>query len=68
MLVTPLKERSFLWLYPLAFLYLGGSWLIETRYAIVPLVLFLLLRCTLPWRLEMAQFLFNVVLCLWVFL
>ncbi|MFH1444068.1 MAG: hypothetical protein ABIG34_01610 [Candidatus Peregrinibacteria bacterium] len=67
MLVTPLERRVFLLLYPLAFLYLGGSWLIEIRYAIVPLVLFLLFRRPLSWRLEMAQVAFNMVLCLWVF-
>ncbi|OIO55520.1 hypothetical protein AUJ46_00950 [Candidatus Peregrinibacteria bacterium CG1_02_54_53] len=65
--VTPLERRIFLLLYPLALLYLGGSWLIEIRYAIVPLVLFLLVRRPLSWRLEVSQVIFNLMLCLWVF-
>ena len=68
MIVTPLMRRSFVLLYPLALLYLGGSWLIDIRYAIVPLVLFLLFRKALSWRMELLQLLFNFVLCLWVFL
>ncbi|MDO8469257.1 MAG: hypothetical protein Q7S29_05895 [Candidatus Peribacter sp.] len=68
MLVIPLSRRSFLWIYPLSVLYLGGSWLIETRYAIVPLVLFLLLRKPNSWRTEILQFAFNALLLLWVFL
>lgn len=65
--VTPLARKIFLWIYPLALLYLGGSWLIETRYAIVPLVLFLLFRKSFSWRLELVQFAFSVALCFWVF-
>ena len=68
MFVTPLARRSFAWIYPLSFLYLGGSWLIETRYAIVPLVFFLLLRKPNSWRVEILQFAFNALLLLWVFL
>jgi alpha-1,2-glucosyltransferase len=67
MLATPLARRSFAWIYPLSLLYLGGSWLIETRYAIMPLVLFLLLRKPNSWRIEILQYVFNCVLLLWVF-
>lgn len=67
MLATPLARRSFAWIYPLSLLYLGGSWLIETRYAIVPLVLFLLLRKPNSWRAEILQFAFNAILLFWVF-
>lgn len=52
---------------PLAFVYLGASWFIETRYAIVPLALFLLFREKQSWRQEVLQFAWNVLLCLWVF-
>ncbi|MDD5103305.1 MAG: hypothetical protein PHX93_02800 [Candidatus Peribacteraceae bacterium] len=67
MLATPLSRRSFLWIYPLALLYLGGSWLIETRYALVPIVLFLLLRKPNSWRIEILQFACNIILLTWVF-
>lgn len=53
--------------YPLAFVYLSASWFIETRYAIVPLALFLLFREKQTWRQEVLQFGWNLVICLWVF-
>ncbi|MFH0851782.1 MAG: hypothetical protein V1876_03465 [Candidatus Peregrinibacteria bacterium] len=67
MIVTPLARKSFIWIYPLSLLSLGGSWLIETRYAVVPLVLFLLLRKPNSWRTEILQLVFNLILLLWVF-
>lgn len=67
LLAQPLARRSFLWIYPLSILYLGGSWLIDVRYAIVPLTLFLLLRKAGPWRMDILQCLFNALLLLWVF-
>lgn len=67
MMATPLARRSFLWIYPLSLLYLGGSWLIDPRYAIVPLVLFLLLRKPNSWRMDILQLGYNILLLLWVF-
>jgi alpha-1,2-glucosyltransferase len=67
MMATPLARRSFLWIYPLSLLYLGGSWLIDPRYAIVPLVLFLLLRKPSSWRMDILQLGYNILLLLWVF-
>lgn len=67
MLVTPLSRRSFLWIYPLSVLYLAASWLIETRYAIVPLTLFLLLRKPDAWRREVLQVAFQLAVLIWVF-
>lgn len=41
---TPLRRRSFYWLYPLAIVFLLPSSLIDTRYFIVPVTLFMLAR------------------------
>jgi len=54
-------------LYPLAFVYLSASWFIETRYAIVPLALFLLFREKQTWRQEVLQYAWNLILCLWIY-
>jgi alpha-1,2-glucosyltransferase len=43
-IVTPLKKNSFYWLYPITFLLLASTWLVEQRYYIVTLVLFLLFK------------------------
>lgn len=60
--VTP---RAWL-MWPFAFVFLGASWLIETRYTIVPIALFLLLRrpesnwierLTLAWWLVLSAYL-----------
>lgn len=67
MFVTPLARKSFTWIYPLSLLYLGGSWLIETRYAIVPLVLFFLLRKPNSWRVEVLQVAWSIALLMWIF-
>ena len=51
------------WLLPLSLLFVGASWLIETRYAVVPMALLLLLRvperdwierATLAWWIGIA--------------
>jgi alpha-1,2-glucosyltransferase len=42
--VVRLRERRFYWLYPFTFLSLLPFWLIEPRYAFVPLGLFLLFK------------------------
>ncbi len=67
LMATPLARRSFLWIYPLSILYLGGSWLIDPRYAIVPLVLFPLFRKPNSWRVDILQIGYNILLLLWVF-
>lgn len=56
MTVIPLERRSFLWIYPVSLALLSMSWLIETRYAIAPLALWLLLRKTGSWRWEIVQY------------
>lgn len=43
-IVTPLKKNSFYWLYPVTFLLLASTWLVEQRYYIVSLVFFLLFK------------------------
>lgn len=42
--VTELKQKSFYLLYPLAFIFLTPSWLIEQRYYLIPFTLFLLFK------------------------
>lgn len=66
-LVTPLQRPSFFLLYPIAFLSLSTLWMIETRYALVPLVLFMLLRKSLSWRMEIMQVAYNFVVLAWIF-
>jgi alpha-1,2-glucosyltransferase len=39
-----LHDRRYLLLYPFTFIFLGLSWLIEQRYYIIPIVLFLIFR------------------------
>jgi alpha-1,2-glucosyltransferase len=41
---TRLRPPAAVWLYPFAALFLASSWLIEQRYALVPLVLWLAFR------------------------
>jgi len=41
---TRLRPPAAAWLYPFAALFLAASWLIEQRYALVPLVLWLAFR------------------------
>lgn len=67
-LITVRLQAAGAWLlYPISVLYLGGSWLIDMRYAIIPLVLFLLLREKRSWKEEMVQYAYQVVVCMWVF-
>lgn len=44
LLVTPLRKKSYYWLYPIVMLYMLPIGLIEPRYFIVPIVLFMLFR------------------------
>lgn len=41
---TRFVRSEYRWVLPLSLLFVGASWLIETRYAIVPMAMFLLLR------------------------
>ena len=65
--VTELTSSLFLLLYPLSIVFLSTVWLIDNRYAMIPLSLFLLFRKPLSWRMEVLQFAFNILLCLLVF-
>lgn len=44
LLCVPMRKRMFHVLYPVSALYLASSWLIDPRYHLIPLILFLLLR------------------------
>jgi alpha-1,2-glucosyltransferase len=60
--VTPLRPDSAYWLYPVAAFFLASSWLIEQRYALVPLALWLAFRQSRSRGVEYAT------LALWLFL
>lgn len=60
--VSELEEKSFYLLYPFTFLYLLPSWLIEGRYYIIPLVLFILFKKPAPRPVEYATILIFVLL------
>jgi alpha-1,2-glucosyltransferase len=60
--LIPLRPRSGHALWPVAGVFLAASWLVELRYAMVPLVLWLALRRTLSPGIEYAT------LALWAFL
>lgn len=61
----PLLRPQLRWALPLALLFVAGSWMIETRYAIVPLALLLALRRqAAPW-VEWATLAAWTVLSLW---
>ena len=67
MIVTRLAVPGAWLLYPMSALYLGASWLIDARYALIPLVLFLLLREKRSWKEEMVQYVWQVAVCMWIF-
>ncbi|MDD5751045.1 MAG: hypothetical protein PHS73_00820 [Candidatus Peribacteraceae bacterium] len=67
MAVTRLAVRGAGLLYPCSLVYLGASWLIDARYALIPLVLFLLLRERRSWKEEVMQYAWQVVVCMWIF-
>jgi len=62
-----LRPRAALALWPVAALFLAGSWLVELRYAMVPLVMWLALRAPAARRIEYATLalwaLLAVLLC-----
>ncbi|HEY6985002.1 MAG TPA: hypothetical protein VH375_02885 [Rhodanobacteraceae bacterium] len=43
-IVTPLRPAAAYWLFPIAAFFLASEWLVETRYLIVPLALWLAFR------------------------
>jgi alpha-1,2-glucosyltransferase len=65
---TALRPRGALWLYPFAALFLAASWLIEQRYAVVPMVLWLAFREQSSRRIEYATLALWLVLAVWIFM
>ena len=74
---TRLRPAGAYWLYPIATLFLAASWLIEQRYALVPLVLWLAFRehrgraiewATAALWLALAVFLFQGMFAMRFFL
>lgn len=65
---TTLRPPGAWWLYPFATLFLAASWLIEQRYAIVPVVLWLAFREHRSPRIEIATLALWLVVAVWVFL
>lgn len=61
-----LRPRAALLLYPLAALFLAASWLIEQRYAIVPLVMWLAFREHRGRAVELATLALWLLLAVWV--
>lgn len=61
---TRLKDRSFYLLYPVAVLSLAPSWLIDPRYAIPALALFVLFRTRSSWLVESANLGWSAALSL----
>lgn len=53
-------------LWPVAALFLGASWLVELRYALVPLALWLALREPMRARIEYATLALWVLLAVWI--
>lgn len=51
-----LKPREAWWLAPFTIAFLGGSWLIEQRYVLIPLSFFLAFRCLRGRAIEWATF------------
>ncbi len=58
-------QAGWLWL-PFSILFVAASWMIETRYAIVPLTLFLVFRRVESRRAELATLIGWIVLSLWL--
>jgi alpha-1,2-glucosyltransferase len=64
---TALRPPTAQWLYPFATLFLAASWLIEQRYALVPLVLWLAFREHRSRSIEYATLALWLVLAVWIF-
>lgn len=63
----PLAIGSARWLYPFAALFVSLSWLIEQRYFLIPLTLFLAFRLPLSRRIEAATMALWGVLAVFLF-
>lgn len=68
LLVMPLREKRFYWLYPLTIMALLPVALIEQRYFIVPLVLFMLFRKPSGDRIEYLNAALYVPATLFIFI
>ena len=64
---TRLRPRAAYWLYPIATLSLAASWLVEQRYALVPLVLWLAFREHRGRMIEWATAALWLILAVFVF-
>ena len=64
---TRLRPAAAAWLYPFAALFLAASWLIEQRYALVPLVLWLAFREQRGRAIEWATAALWLVLAVFLF-
>jgi alpha-1,2-glucosyltransferase len=64
---TRLRPAHAVWLYPFAALFLAASWLIEQRYALVPMVLWLAFREQRGRAIEWATLALWLVLAVWLF-
>ena len=62
-----LRPQASAWIYPFAALFLAASWLVESRYALVPFVLWLALREQGARRIEYATLALWLVLAVTVF-
>ena len=64
---TRLRPAYAAWMYPFAALFLAASWLIEQRYALVPLVLWLAFREHRGRAIEWATIALWLALAVWLF-
>jgi alpha-1,2-glucosyltransferase len=64
---TRLRPAYAAWMYPFAALFLTASWLIEQRYALVPLVLWLAFREHRGRAIEFATMALWFALAVWLF-
>jgi len=64
---TRLKPKAAYWLYPIAAFSLAASWLVEQRYTLVPLVLWLAFREHRGRRIEWATWALWLILAVFVF-
>ncbi|HEY0178878.1 MAG TPA: hypothetical protein VGC30_04490, partial [Dokdonella sp.] len=67
LMFTRLEPPRTAWLYPFAALFLAASWLIEQRYALIPLTLWLAFREPRSRRVECATLLLWLALAVYVF-
>ena len=64
---TRLRPAAATWLYPIAALFLAASWLVEQRYVLVPLVLWLAFREQRGRAVEYATLALWLVLAVFIF-